>query len=164
MKRLVKNVYIADKAPVVSINRATERRVDPSLITAQEGTEWIDMVSPIAPDAEEGKMVVNIGAGAVEVDGVWEWHTARFEQQDKVVVVPESITPAQFKIALLQAGIFTEVKALVNGAGGEVVIWWDSALEVRRDNPLIAALNAQLETPLTSGQIDVIFLAGEEIE
>jgi len=70
MKRLVKNVYIADKAPVVSINRATERRVDPSLITAQEGTEWIDMVSPIAPDAEEGKMVVNIGAGAVEVDGV----------------------------------------------------------------------------------------------
>ena len=52
----------------------------------------------------------------------------------------------------------------MNGAGGEVVIWWDSALEVRRDNPLIAALNAQLETPLTSGQIDVIFLAGEEIE
>lgn len=59
-----------------------------------------------------------------------------------------TVTPRQARLALLAAGKLSAVTAALNamsGAQGEAArITWEYATEIRRDDPLVAALNATL--------------------
>lgn len=73
------------------------------------------------------------------------------------VPVPQSVTPRQARLALLAAGLLDDVNAAVAAAGPQAQIDWDYALEIRRDNALIASMAAGLN--LTDEQIDDLFRA-----
>jgi hypothetical protein len=75
--------------------------------------------------------------------------------------VPESVTPAQARVALLNAGLLASVKSAVDQADDETQIWFEFALEWRRDNPVLAQLGTTLG--LSEGQIDNLFRAAAEI-
>jgi hypothetical protein len=70
--------------------------------------------------------------------------------------VPQVVTRAQAKIAMLRAGILGAVEAAVDAAGGEAEIWYRDALTWSRDNPYINSLGAQLG--LSQTQIDLLFI------
>jgi hypothetical protein len=74
--------------------------------------------------------------------------------------VVTSVTPRQARLALLGAGKLAAVEAALaamTGAQGEAArITWEFATEVRRDDPLIAALGPALN--LTGAQIDALFV------
>lgn len=71
--------------------------------------------------------------------------------------VPQSVTPRQARLALLGAGLLDAVNAAVAAASAQAQIDWNYALEIRRDNALIAGMAATLG--LTSAQIDDLFRA-----
>ena len=75
--------------------------------------------------------------------------------------VPQSVTPAQAKIALSRAGKLAAVEAVVSAAGGETKIWWDEALSFDRANPAIAAMGAAVG--MTPADIDALFVAAAKI-
>ena len=72
-------------------------------------------------------------------------------------LIPTSVTPRQARLAIEAAGLTAQVEAAVDAAGLEARITWDYALEIRRDDPLIAQLGAGLS--LSSEQIDALFVA-----
>jgi hypothetical protein len=75
--------------------------------------------------------------------------------------VPASVSPRQARTALRAAGLLSAVNAAVAAAGEQAQIDWDYALEVRRDNPLIASMAAGLN--LTSEQVDDLFRAAAQV-
>lgn len=73
-------------------------------------------------------------------------------------VVPDTVTPAQAKIALYEAGLLNEVEALVaDHPYRPVSIWWTSALAFERGHAYLNALG--LELGLTDAEIDALFIA-----
>lgn len=67
------------------------------------------------------------------------------------------VTPRQARLALLGAGLLTQVEAAVTAAGGATQITWEYATQIRRDDPLIAQIGTSLG--LTQAQIDALFIA-----
>ncbi len=75
--------------------------------------------------------------------------------------VPASVSPAQAKIALYEAGLLDQVEALVaDYPYRPVSIWWTSALSFEREHPYLNALG--LELGLTDEQIDALFIAASK--
>lgn len=77
------------------------------------------------------------------------------------VVVPQVVTPRQARIALLNAGLLDAVDAAVTASPRSVQIDWEYAIEIRRDNPVIAAMAAQLN--LSPAEIDGLFIAAGSV-
>jgi hypothetical protein len=75
----------------------------------------------------------------------------------QVPYVPQVVTPRQARIALLAAGHLDAVEAAIAAAPRAVQIDWEYAIEIRRDNPVIAAMAATIG--LTEAQIDALFIA-----
>jgi hypothetical protein len=71
--------------------------------------------------------------------------------------VPQSVTPRQARLALLNAGLLDEVQATVDAIGGATQISWDYATEVNRSDPLITTLSTTLS--ITDAQMDALFVA-----
>ncbi len=69
--------------------------------------------------------------------------------------VPESISPRQARLALLAAGLLDAAEAAVNQAGPVAKIYWEYAVEWRRDEPVLIQLAAALG--LTPEQLDDLF-------
>jgi hypothetical protein len=83
------------------------------------------------------------------------WVAAQPPPAEPTPEVPHSVTPWQMRRALNQLGLRATVEAAVAGADQDTKDGWEFALEIRRDNPLIAGMAAGLG--LTSGQIDDLF-------
>lgn len=76
---------------------------------------------------------------------------------DRPEPIPESVTPAQAKITLFEAGLLDEVEALVSDHPYRPVsIWWTNAIQFDRDNAYLQALG--MEIGLTDEQIDDMFI------
>lgn len=73
--------------------------------------------------------------------------------------VPQTVTLLQARLALRQAGLITAVNALVQAAAPNVQDMWEYSATIQRNNPQLLALAAQLTPPLTSDQIDALFVA-----
>jgi hypothetical protein len=76
-------------------------------------------------------------------------------------VVPESVTPYQFRVALLRSGVsLAQVDAMIDALPqpqrDEARVAWEYGLEVRRDHPLIAQFAAALGMDETA--IDAAFV------
>jgi hypothetical protein len=74
--------------------------------------------------------------------------------------VPMSITPLQARRALRQAGLLTKIQEAIVAAGEEAQEAWDYALEVRRDDPTLIAVAAQIG--MTPAEIDALFRAAAQ--
>lgn len=76
-------------------------------------------------------------------------------------VVPDAVTMRQARLALLNAGLLTQVNDAIEGMtgaeGAAARIEWEYATSVQRDSPLVADLSASLA--LTAGQLDALFVA-----
>jgi hypothetical protein len=99
----------------------------------------------------DGERVEMSEAEAVAIRAEWQASAVAPEP------VPQSVTPRQARLALLAAGHLAAVNAAVAAAGPQAQIDWDYALEIRRDNALIASMAASLG--LTDAQIDDLFRA-----
>ena len=94
-----------------------------------------------------------------------DWHVVPLSVRDGYVPpppipqaqpVPAEVSPAQAKTALYDAGLYSQVEAILAGtAYTPMRIWWDSALAWRLDNPYIHALAAELD--LTDDQVEDLF-------
>jgi len=73
------------------------------------------------------------------------------------IEVPQSITPRQARLALLQVGLLDDVEALL-ALDKAMQIWWEYSLEVDRNNPHI--VNAGLALGMTAQQLDELFVLG----
>ena len=71
--------------------------------------------------------------------------------------VPTVVTIRQARLALLAANLLDDIDAAVKAAGRAAQIEWEYATEVRRDHPLIAAMQAS--KGLTDAEIDALFTA-----
>lgn len=75
-----------------------------------------------------------------------------------VVQVPQSITPFQAKAALLNAGLLSQVNAIMANSATPplMVLAWTDATEFLRTSTTVTAMAASLN--LTSAQIDALFI------
>jgi hypothetical protein len=69
--------------------------------------------------------------------------------------MPAPVTPLQMRRALRALNLRESVESAAQAAGPEVMDAWDYALEVRRDNPLLVGMAAQLG--ITDDQLDALF-------
>lgn len=85
-------------------------------------------------------------------------------KQSWVVVnasVPETITPRQCRLVLLQQGLLSQVEAMIAQQDEATRITWEYATEFRRNDPLLNQLSVNLN--LTQGQIDQFFIAAAQL-
>ena len=85
----------------------------------------------------------------------------------EVSVVPQSVSRAQGKLALIQAGLWPAAIAFVEGitdpaqkAYAEVAL--NDTQEWRRDSPFLASAAAALG--LSEGQLDTLFITAKELQ
>ena len=74
--------------------------------------------------------------------------------------IPQSITPRQARLALLNAELLDEVDAML-AANREWQIEWEYATAIERSSPLISAMATQLN--LTDTQIDEMFALAAQL-
>lgn len=72
----------------------------------------------------------------------------------------ESVTPRQARIALLRAGMLDAVNQAV-ASNPEWAITWEFATEVKRDDPMIAAVQELLGK--TDADIDALFIEASKL-
>jgi hypothetical protein len=73
--------------------------------------------------------------------------------------VPQSVTPAQMRLALHRAGLLATVQAIAN-SDPEAAIVWEYATAIVRASPFIAALKG---SAFSDAQIDDLFRAAAAI-
>lgn len=66
-----------------------------------------------------------------------------------------NVTMRQARLALVQAGLYTQVQNAVTAADAATQVWWDYSGSVERANPILNAVAGQLG--LTSAQVDTLF-------
>ena len=76
------------------------------------------------------------------------------------VKVPQTITPRQLRLALLEATLLDEVEAMV-ATDRAMGIWWEYSLDIARTNEYI--INAGLALSLTEKQIDDLFIGASKL-
>lgn len=112
---------------------------------------YAHLVMTPAPQAEPGHAVVQ---GTI-VDGAQTW-----VQVPIVVEVPQSVTMRQARLALLNAGLLTEVNSAVAGmsgaAGDAARIEWEFSSMVERHKVLVTSLGTVLG--LSDAQLDALFI------
>jgi hypothetical protein len=83
-----------------------------------------------------------------------------FEPKPTPVVIPQSITPRQARLKLLEVGLLDDLEAVIT-TNRAWQIEWEYATEVKRDSPLIDAVAS--EASLTSDQIDQMFIEASKL-
>lgn len=68
---------------------------------------------------------------------------------------PQSVSMRQARLALLEAGLLDGVEAAIKASGRAAEIEWEYAADVRRDHPMIAAM--QQAQGLSDAQVDTLF-------
>jgi hypothetical protein len=101
------------------------------------------------------------------------WFDNRVERQWEQVIVevppppPITVNRRAFRLALVQAGLFTGVVAAISGIADETErlsaqVWWEDTLVFHRDHPLIATFATALNK--TTVEVDAIFIAAKMLD
>lgn len=80
---------------------------------------------------------------------------------DIPVVVPLSVTSAQGRLALFNAGKLDQVDTAISSAAKDIKIWYEYATIWERNNPILNSLANQLG--LSSLDIDTLFISAATI-
>ena len=101
------------------------------------------IVRPVEPPRTPGIIVTE--GEPEERGGVW-WQTWREDAMpaQPLPPVPVSVTPLQIRRALLAQGLLDDVTAFVEQADLETHMAWEYAVQIDRDNALIAAAAAAI--------------------
>lgn len=75
--------------------------------------------------------------------------------------VPQSITPRQARIMLLQMGMLQAVEEMIAQQDEATKIAWEYTTEFRRDNPLLLSLSANMS--LSSEEVDQFFVNASKL-
>lgn len=100
----------------------------------------------------------NWDALTAEQQSEWE----EYIPTDAPAPVPGSVTPLQMRRALNQLGLRATIEAAVAASSQDVRDAWEFGLEVRRNNPLVTGMAAQLG--LTDAQVDEMFIQAAALE
>lgn len=97
-------------------------------------------------------------------DGYWQIIT-REEYESmfnppQPIQVPQSITPLQAKLQLLEMELLDEVEAMV-ATDRKISLYWNEALEIRRDHATLLAMVGALG--LTDAQVDEMFIEASKL-
>ena len=76
-------------------------------------------------------------------------------------VVPSVVSMRQARLALLEAGLLTQVSAAVQASGEAAIIEWEYAQELRRAHPLTQQLSDALG--ITEQQLDTLFTRAAQL-
>jgi hypothetical protein len=103
------------------------------------------------------RLVVDLSTGAAESVPLTaeEIAAAQAATAAEALLVPQSVTPRQARLALLNADLLDAVEAAIAAGPRADQITWEFAVDVRRDYPMISNLGTALG--LTSAQIDDLF-------
>ena len=114
----------------------------------------VRIVRPTPTPREPGMVAVEIEPE--QRDGVW-WQAWRLEPAPPLPPppVPQTVTPLQARRALRAAGLAPVVEAALAQADEETREAWEYAVEVRRDDLLLAAVAAQIG--LSDADLDALF-------
>ena len=84
-------------------------------------------------------------------------YEAEYREAQRKALIPQSLTPRQARLVLLQNGILDDIETMV-ATDRAMGIWWEYSLEIVRDNEHI--VNAGVALGLTSEQLDQMFIDG----
>ena len=105
--------------------------------------------------------------GATKTNGIWTnpqpspEPPPRPPEPPAPLPVPESVTPLQARKALRKAGLLNTVNAFITTQSDEVQEAWEYCIAVYRNDPLISALQTELN--LTDEQLDDLVRSAAEI-
>lgn len=99
----------------------------------------------------------------MEIDGEFVFHVKlkaeyTIEITDYAPPVPSSISPAQARLALLQAGFYDDVQNAVATSTDQVRIYWGYATSFERTNPILTSMASAIG--ITEEQLDDLFRLG----
>lgn len=75
--------------------------------------------------------------------------------------VPQSISPAQARLALIQAGLYETVLDTVSVATDDVKVYWEYANTFERTNPILNSMASAIG--ITDEQLDELFRYGARL-
>lgn len=81
-------------------------------------------------------------------------------EQERAVMICSRF---QAKAALMLAGHLDAVEAIISNSDALTQLAWREVTEFRRDSPMLAALAAQLDPPLSDTDIDELFRAAMQV-
>jgi len=84
------------------------------------------------------------------------YENGQFVTPQAVIVAPTSVTMRQGRLALLQAGLLTQVQSAIDAQSDAEKIEWEYAQTIDRGSPLVAALAAALS--LDDAALDALFI------
>lgn len=131
-------------------------RIESNVVTNAE--EWDE-----DPPAEPG--VNYVQSDSFGIGYTFDPATGAFSPPVPAVVVPADVSMRQARLALLAAGLLTNVQNAMNAAPQAYQIEWEYAVSVERHRTvgvdIVGAMAAQLG--LTSDQVDALFIAAAAI-
>lgn len=127
---------------------------DPDLV-------FLTVANTAKPDPSADDKQVKRGNWAVDLQA--ETYTETWVEEDKPVVIPQEVTPRQFKLALLQEGIYETIQAIINAQPLAVQLDWSDASVFKRDNPTLEAMRQHPNINKTPEEVDALFVLAETL-
>lgn len=134
------------------------------IIIVAEGGGYFDPTRVLWDERADGPLPAVTLGGMVRIDGALVFDQALFDQSTAPApaapTVPVSVPMLNARLALIAAGLSSAVDAHIAAmpgvAGEEARAYWNFALNVRRDHPLVIALGAVLDK--TPAELDRLFV------
>ena len=93
--------------------------------------------------------------------GIQKWNGNQWEVLSEYPRdVPQTITPLQAKLKLLDMGLLDEVEAMV-ATDRKIQLYWSEALEIKRDHATLLAMATALG--LSDAQLDEMFIEASKL-
>ena len=118
---------------------------------------WDERIDGVMPAVTLGKMERS-GSDLVTLAEYTTEHLAAIN----AAAVPKIVTMAAGRIAMERQAVLSAVDALIVAAGGEALIWWESADQIKRDFPLVETVRVGMGW--TQEYVDSLFILAEQIE
>jgi hypothetical protein len=95
----------------------------------------------------------------------WHWDgTSAVDPNAPVLsgpVVPQSVSPRQARLALVQVGLYPQVQQAIAAADQATQVWWEFASTIDRQNPLLLTMATQLG--LDAARLDGLFTLASQL-
>ena len=90
------------------------------------------------------------------------WDGVNFSKPAPVPTpVPQSISPAQMRVALINTNLFDRVTSAVASGDQKMKIWWEFSTAFERNNVYVVAMATQLN--VTDKELDDLFILGSTL-
>ena len=132
--------------------------------TEQEG--FSKVVYGNVPAINEATQKVILNEMPTLINGIYvlEYSIVEKTEEEKIAyaksLVPQSITPLQAKLQLLNMGLLDEVEAMVS-ADRRIALYWEYALDIQRSHTTLSQMAEALG--LTDAQLDEMFIEASKL-